>query len=72
MDISLILRYFFFISFFLRGHSAANREQATAMADSVKILLKTIAKPGRLTVIACWNSGNGNIISTKGFFFLNK
>lgn len=69
MDINLLLRFLFFILFGLRELSAVNK-QATTMADSVKVLLKTIAKPGRLTVIACWNPGNEIINSTNGFFYL--
>ncbi|XP_055315345.1 ionotropic receptor 75a-like [Sitodiplosis mosellana] len=55
MDIGAVLCLLLIISFSSERQSTSN-EQASDLANLVKILVKTTAKPGRLTVMACWNS----------------
>lgn len=59
---SSVVKFLLFVSFALSSQSVAN-EQATTTANFIKILIQTTAKPGHLTVMACWNSGTVQINS---------
>ncbi|XP_031619955.1 ionotropic receptor 75a-like [Contarinia nasturtii] len=50
-----VLKYLLFISFSI-GIFSSHNDQAKILANSVRVLLEAIGKPGRLTVMACWPS----------------
>lgn len=56
MDIRGLVTFLLLITFSPKGHSTS-KKQAMELANSVRVLVKATAKPGRLTVMACWNSG---------------
>lgn len=58
MDFSLLLKCFLLLSFCSENLcKTAENVEPTFWAISIRTLLRAIAKPGHITVMACWKSG---------------
>lgn len=58
MDFNLLLKCGLLLSMFSENHcKTAENEQPAFWATSIRTLLRAIAKPGHITVMACWKSG---------------
>lgn len=56
MNFGAILKCLVFLSLGSKIESTI-KEDALALANSVKVLLQAIGSPGFLTVMTCWKSG---------------